>query len=177
MEEDSFSKYEGGYGQSAYDLKDDFKQPGNKGVGIVGDNGEILGYLYGYNMTDDELPDIENMSNDELQEEFGLRFFASVPENFGESLTKDMKSKKIFYIANLVLPTNKIKLAKMIKELITQIKSSGYKYVGFDALSDSAKLFMKGDAPMGNRISSFGLELVAIIPLEPGHMQALMRVK
>jgi hypothetical protein len=182
IEEESFSKYDDySYGQDAEDIEDDFQQPGAAGVGITDDNGNVLGYVWGYNMTDDELPNLpKNTTNQEMKDQ-GVVFYTNLSEYFYKSFVKKVKSGKIFYIANLALPTNKTKLIKMLQEMTKKIKASGYEYVSFDALSDSLNLFMGKDMiPKQNRLDYFDMDLIAIIPDSSGgmsHAQTLMRLK
>ena len=80
---DSFSKYEGGFGQDAEDIMDDFQQPGAGGVGLTDEAGNIVGYVYGYNMTGDEIPNIsKKTTNEELVNQYGVKLFKPVPEGF-----------------------------------------------------------------------------------------------
>jgi hypothetical protein len=168
------------FSQDAEDIADDFQQPGALGVGITDDDGSILGYVYGYNMTMDEMPPADaGISNDDLTEQFGVRLYINVSENFAENLATMIRSGKIFYISNLALPSHKIQLYKMIKKLIKKLRASGYEYVTFDALSDSLRLFMGKDlTPKASRLALFGVKLIAAIPDEDNweHTQVLFQI-
>lgn len=183
IDESSFSKYfdETGFdfSQTAEDIEDDFSQPGASGVGITDDDGNVLGYVYGYNMTKDELPIESKITNEELINDYGIKFYTNIPPNFAKQFKKLIKERKIFYISNLALPEHKIKLFKMLKELLKKLKESGYEYVSFDALSDSMKLFMGEDKqPNQSRLNMFNVKLIAIIPDEGEwqHAQVLVKI-
>lgn len=183
IEQESFKKYREtanfDFAQDPEDIEDDFQQPGAKGVGITDDNGNIIGYVYGYNMTDDEFEVDPDISNKELQSEYGVKFYSNVPDNFAKKMYSLIQSGKIFYIANLALPSHKIKLMNMLKKMLQQLRSSGYEYVAFDALSDSMKLFMGGGfIPNAARMALFGVSIVAGIPNDGNweHAQVLIKI-
>jgi len=177
IEQSSFEKYDFDYTQTLSDMKDDFVQPGANGVGLVSADGKLLGYIYGYNMTDDELPDVDpEATNEELKEEYGVELHADVPENFLKELIKLSRNKKVFYIANLALPTQKLMLMRMISTLLKKLKAGGYEYITFDALADSVKLFMgQGGVPDMARMAAFGVKIVATLP-QDDQIQALLKI-
>jgi len=182
IEGESYEKYRDIYDfdQDAEDIEDDFDQPGAMGVGVTDSNGVMAGYVYGYNMTTDEMPEIDlNMSNQMLAEQYGVKFYSQVPEGFARQIYQLMSQGKIFYVANLALPQYKIKLARMLKDLLTKLRQAGYQYITFDALSDTMNLFLsEGRIPKAARMAMFGVELVAMIPDEDGweHAQAIVKI-
>ena len=181
IEQESFSKYDDpDFIQDPGDIEDDLNQPGATGVGVVNNN-QISGYVYGYDMTDDEIEDLEiddNISNKELEEQFGAKFYTTVPEHFFKQLKQLVNSKKVFYIANIALPQYKITLPKLLQKLLTQLRDRKYEYVSFDALSDSARLFMNGMVPKNRILSLFGVKLIVTIPLDDSnqHIQTLLKI-
>lgn len=181
IEQESFSKYnDPSFVQDPDDIEDDFNQPGATGVGVVNNN-QLSGYVYGYDMTDDEIEDLEideNITNKELEEQFGAKFYAPVPEYFFKQLSGLVNNKKIFYIANIALPEYKITLPKLLHKLLTQLRDRKYEYVSFDALSDSARLFMNGMVPKNRILSLFGVKLIVTIPTDDSnqHIQTLIKI-
>ena len=182
IEEGSFEKYRDIYDfdQDAEDIEDDFDQPGAMGVGVTDTDGTMAGFVYGYNMTADEMPDIDfNMSNQQLAQQYGIKFYAQTPEGFARQIYQLMGQGKVFYVSNLALPKYKIKLARMIRDLLNKLRQAGYQYITFDALSDTMKLFLSdGAVPKAARMAMFGVELVAMIPDEGGweHAQAILKI-
>lgn len=181
IEQESFSKYnDPDFVQDPEDIEDDLNQPGATGVGVVNNN-QLSGYVYGYDMTDDEIEDLginENITNKELEEQFGAKFYAPVPEYFFKQLSGLIRDKKIFYIANIALPEYKITLPRLLYKLLTQLRNRKYEYVSFDALSDSAKLFMNGMVPKNKILGLFGVKLIATIPIDDSnqHIQTLLKI-
>lgn len=182
IEEESFEKYRDIYDfdQDAEDIEDDFTQPGAMGVGVTDSDGTMAGYVYGYNMTADEMPEIDfNLSNQELAQQYGIKFYAGAQDGFAQQIHQLVNAGKVFYVANLALPKYKVKLARMIKDLLDKLRQGGYQYVTFDALSDTMKLFLgDGRIPKAARMAMFGVELVAMIPDEGGweHAQAILKI-
>lgn len=183
IEQQSFEKYKEeadyDFAQDPDDIEDDFNQPGAKGIGITDDNGNVIGYVYGYNMTDDEFDVDPDINKKELQSQYGVKFYTNVPDNFAEQMFYLIQSGKIFYIANLALPSHKIKLMKMLQKMLQQLRNAGYQYVAFDALSDSMKLFMgEGYVPNAARMALFGVQIVAGIPADGNweHAQVLIKI-
>ena len=184
LDQESFAKYRdtiGDYAQNKYDLMDDFDQDGLIGVGVEGDTG-LEGHVYGYTMSTDNLPDFDpdETTTQDMIDEFGARFYSIVPENFPKILYSNIEGGKVFYVSNFVLERHRTKIIDVLKTFLTRIKSSGYKYITFDALSDSFKLFMNPDlSPKTERLSKFGLKLIALIPDEDSgmsHAQALIEL-
>jgi hypothetical protein len=176
----SFEKYDDyDYAQGAEDIKDDFLQVGSNGVGLLDDNGKILGYIYGYKMTPDEFPMYldENTKNEELSQ-LDFKFIKQVPEFFYKDMVSNVKSGNVFYISNLALPTNKTRLPEMLNALVNNLKTQGYKYIGMDALSDSMRLFMdKEFNPKIKRIENFGVDLIGISTEDENHIKAIFEIK
>jgi hypothetical protein len=193
IDADSFEQYtDFDYSQSEEDLKDDFEQPGAFGTGVTDDNGNLIGYVYGYNLTHDEFDVDKNITNDDLIEQFGVKFYMNVPPMFAKQIRNLMKQGKVFYIANFAFPTESEELSikniglnkgrqilQMLRKLRQQLKQNGYEYVAFDALSDTMQLFMgQGMVPNAARLALFGVKAVAAIPDpdEPEHAQILLKI-
>ena len=186
LEEEEFAKYKEQYGydyaQKAHDLMDDMKQKGANGVGVFDAEKKIQGWVYGYNMTDDEweleeMP--ENITMSELVERYGAKRFADVPENFPSILHQKLKQGKVFYVSNLLLkPQYKTSIANMLDTFLSNLRKKGYEYVTFDALSDTFKLFMNPDmTPKQKRFDRFNVQLLGIIPDPDGErVQALAKL-
>jgi len=178
IEEESFSKYPYGYMDDSEGLADSLQQSGADGVALKSDDGELFGYLYGYTMTDDEIPfsEDEELTNEQLEDDYNAKFFAAIPNNFYKKFIEKLQSNKIFYVSNLALPKEKSRLKPMIEIMLEKIRKANYEYVSFDALNDSARLFLDNNLePRQSRLKAFGVELIAVIPSEDGKL-TLMRI-
>lgn len=185
LDREAFDKYRdsiGDFAQNKYDLMNDFEQEGILGVGIEGDSGKLEGHIYGYTMTEDEFPDFDpdETTTDDLINDYGVKLYTTVPENFPKILYTNMINNKIFYTSNLVLTKHRTKIVDVLNQFLNKVKSAGYKYIAFDALSDTFKLFMNSDfSPKTDRLNKFKIKLIALIPDEDSgmsHAQALVEI-
>ena len=174
LEEIFEERYPGeGLGQQLWDFKDDLRQPGFVGAGIIKGKGvdrKLLGYLYGYRFIfDDNWSDIN----------FGkAKWFVDNPNAEKKALKLAAKSGKILYISNLVIkPLYRLKLLDLVKEVINQIKAQSYQYVSMEAQSDSFRLMMDSSGkPNISRLSKFGFELVMVSDDLSGNV-VILRIK
>tara|TARA_Y100000034_G_scaffold132082_1_gene194239 strand:+ start:3767 stop:4795 length:1029 start_codon:yes stop_codon:yes gene_type:complete len=151
------------YWQNAEDILDDMKQPGVSGVVYVeNESNKVKGYLYGYQLVyEDELAD----SGRDLED---LTCFTEDCYDdvnaFAEDMLEKAKDGEIFYVSNFLIDKrHRFKIVDIINEFLEEVRSAGYQYISFDALSDTYRLLMKGDKPNASREQKFGITVLGKI--------------
>ena len=151
------SEYFPSHWQDAEDILDDMKQPGAAGVVYIeNESNKVRGYLYGYQLVyEDELAD----SGRDLED---LTCFTKDCYNdisaFAEDMIEKAKDGEIFYVSNFLIDKgHRLKVVDIINEFLEEVRSAGYQYISFDALSDTYRLLMKGDKPNSSREQKFGI--------------------
>lgn len=149
------------FSQDHSDIVDDTTQPGFMGFGIYDDNENIKGYIYGYSVSEDELSDADDLEKDDI-EILDPRYENSLT-NFRQIIT----STNAFYVSNLVVERPfRTYVGKLIKSLLLQARQNNKKFIIFDALSDTGKLFINptnGEIRQ-DRLNSVGLKIIAKAP-------------
>lgn len=141
------------------DIEDDTTQRGFTGYGIF-DDASIKGYIYGYAISKDEYSDLEyidfqnvNFYNERLKSKLLSN------ENYMETFKKIFTPSNTLYVSNLIVDTPYRRYTfRLISDFIKELKQNGYKYIAFDALSDTVNLFMdKAGNIKTERLSRAGL--------------------
>lgn len=153
LEQSAFSKYEEDYTSDPYDVKDDVSQPGSSGFAII-DNDKLLGYIYGYDFIyEDNWEDLDPESED-------IKWLE--PTDISE-IEEAAKNRKIFYITNLAIkPEYGSLFLALALALKAALKKRNYKYIIFNALSDSHRLLVDDAGNMRTFIlNRFGIKPIA----------------
>jgi hypothetical protein len=163
MEELEEQYFPGHYAQDSEDIMDDMEQPGAAGVIYVSDEDQrVKGYLYGYQLVyedefldeDIDLEDVECFSQDCYDD----------INSFAEDMTNKAKNGEIFYVSNFLIDRpHRFKINDIIFGFLAEVKKTGYKYIAFEALSDTYKLIMKGDRPNASREKRYGITVLGKI--------------
>jgi len=163
MEELEEQYFPGHYAQDSEDILDDMEQPGAAGVIYIGDEDQrVKGYLYGYQLVyEDEFLD-EDISLEEV-ECFSPDCYDDI-NSFAEDMTNKAKNGEIFYVSNFLIDRpHRFKINDIIFGFLAEVKKTGYKYIAFEALSDTYKLIMKGDRPNASREKRYGITVLGKI--------------
>jgi hypothetical protein len=141
------------------DIEDDTNQRGFTGYGIF-DDASIKGYIYGYAISGDEYSDLEyiDFQNVDFYNQ-ALKNKLLSNENYMETFKKIFTPSNTLYVSNLIVDTPyRRHTFKLISDFIKDLKSNGYKYIAFDALSDTVNLFMdKAGNVKTDRLAKAGL--------------------
>ena len=141
------------------DIEDDTNQRGFTGYGIF-DDASIKGYIYGYAISEDEYSDLEyiDFQNVDFYNQ-ALKNKLLSNENYMETFKKIFTPSNTLYVSNLIVDTPyRRHTFKLISDFIKDLKSNGYKYIAFDALSDTVNLFMdKAGNVKTDRLAKAGL--------------------
>jgi len=158
------------YAQDAEDIEDDFTQPGFKGFGIFDSSEKIVGYVYGYSVTNDEIESLQFLVDSDVvwyDQNFKSEMNSLVS---GNRIFKFLKGKLLkrqsFYVSNFAISNNSSKLyaKSILTSLFSHLKSSGVKYIVVNALSDTQKIFMDSTGkPKLNRFTDMKLKMLASI--------------
>lgn len=129
-------RYGYGWSQDREGILNDLLQKDAVSVTIKDDNGIILGYVYGYKCSLEDIEDAE-----EELDEIDL-----------SEIKKLASQGKLFYIANLVVkPEVRARLLELLLRFKEEIKNKGYRYAVMEALSDSARLIFNDDGSIKER--------------------------
>jgi hypothetical protein len=143
-----------GYNQDADNLKDDTTQKGFLGYGLYNNEKEIVGYLYGYSLSEDEIdPDKIDISSIKIHKNINIQYgnffkksikleeIRNVDHN---DLLKIFNPKNSFYVANFAVETQyRVHVKKLIETFFNMLKQKGIKYVLFDAQPDTKRILLK----------------------------------
>lgn len=166
--EDLENKYfSQGYAQDYEDILDDMQQPGASGVIYTGDDKEVRGYLYGFEM---DLEDQTGISYDDG--DYDLRELSESLTCYTEECVNDSEyflrkiislanEGEIFYVSNFLVdkPHRRI-VSDLIDMLIKEVKDRGYKYMSFNALSATHRLLMSEGSPSKRREERYGIKIL-----------------
>lgn len=160
LEQRYFSNY---HAQDSEDILDDMDQPGAAGVAYVDDKSQkIKGYLYGYQLVYEDEILHENIDLEDFE-----CFVAECDQDiysFAEDMIQKAKDGEIFYISNFLIDkAYRMKIIKIIEGLLEEVRGSKYRYIAFDALSDTHRLLMSGDRPNPAREKRFGITVLGKI--------------
>lgn len=180
IERENFPSY---FAQDLDDVVDDWRQPGFYGVGLFDDeDNTIKGYIYGYDFTEDEMYDLGRY----LHNADGIKIynpeFNDILNGNEEELTDIFNDQTTFYIANFVISNryrknNKVYyegLSNMIQMFFKGVKTRGYKYMIFEAMSDSDRFII--NPKTGNlkkHLKDVGLTLIARLT-QPNENQSIV---
>lgn len=165
--------FEGYYAQDAEDLADDLIQPGATGVGYVDDAGKLKGHIYGYDLIrEDNLEDVD-LNN--------LQCYSGECESpdFVDNLYRAADDGKILYVANFIVAAeSRMRIKEILMEASNMLNGTQYEYLAFEALPDTMRLlFNKEGGPKTERLDSFGIEVVAVLPIDERNMVLLKRTE
>jgi hypothetical protein len=141
------------------DIESDAASAGFTGYGIFDDD-KVKGYIYGYSISEDEYEDLEYIDfskvdfyNDALK----TKLLAN--DDYSETFKRIFTSRNTLYVSNLVVDsTHRRHTYKLINEMLNELRQNGYKYIAFDALSDTVNLFMdKSGNIKADRLKKSGL--------------------
>jgi hypothetical protein len=129
--------------QDFRDIEDDTRQPGFVGCGIFDDD-KIKGYIYGYSVSDDEYEDLQYIDFSKVQfYNPQLKTKLLDNENYADNFKRIFTPSNTHYVSNLIVDTSYRRYTyNLIKDFIKDLRSNGYKYIIFDALSDTVNLFI-----------------------------------
>ena len=183
IESENFSAY---FSQSGEDVVSDWNEPGFFGMGMFDDkDDELYGYVYGYAFSPDELGDMQEVMDDNISIEIYDKSFEYLKDLDSSELGQIFNSKTSFYIDTLVVSNQYRKrhghtkeyyyaLKEMISSFLDGVKNKGYKYVVFNALSDTLKfLYNRKTGSIKGRTAS-GERLVTKIAYEDGETIIVM---
>jgi hypothetical protein len=141
------------------DIESDAASAGFTGYGIFDDD-KVKGYIYGYSISEDEYEDLEYIDfskvdfyNDALK----TKLLAN--DDYSETFKRIFTPRNTLYVSNLVVDsTHRRHTYKLINEMLNELRQNGYKYIAFDALSDTVNLFMdKSGNIKADRLKKSGL--------------------
>jgi hypothetical protein len=117
----------------------------------------LVGYGYGYRMgADGEYDDLEYIELDEITF-FDKKFQQEIEEKGVKNICKPTNT---FYFSNLVVDRPyRLYVKNLLISLINKITQHGYKFIVFDGLSDTIRLF--DSLKKANRLSSLNLVKLA----------------
>jgi hypothetical protein len=141
------------------DIESDAASAGFTGYGIFDDD-KVKGYIYGYSISEDEYEDLKYIDfskvdfyNDALK----TKLLAN--DDYSETFKRIFTPRNTLYVSNLVVDsTHRRHTYKLINEMLNELRQNGYKYIAFDALSDTVNLFMdKSGNIKADRLKKSGL--------------------
>jgi hypothetical protein len=129
------------------------------GEGIFDDSNQLVGYGYGYRMdVNSEYNMLEYVDTSEITF-FDDKFEQSVINNGIENICTP---KNTFYVSNLVVDKPyRLHVKPLLNTLLNRISNRGYKYITFNGLSDTIRLF--DSARKASRLSGNNLTKLAEI--------------
>jgi hypothetical protein len=145
------------YSADASSVIRDSRMDGFIGEGIFDDSDQLVGYGYGYRMgADGEYDDLEYIELDEITF-FDKKFQQEIEEKGVKNICKPTNT---FYFSNLVVDRPyRLYVKNLLISLINKITQHGYKFIVFDGLSDTIRLF--DSLKKANRLSSLNLVKLA----------------
>ena len=162
IERDNFNP---DYANDAEDIVYDTEYRGFIGFGLFDDTDDkIKGYVYGYNITEDEYEDVDDIPVDQFRKLVNLydnRYSNITPNNFRQTFTP----QNTVYVANMVVDKPfRMYLLPLLKEFFNTLRQRNIKYVQFDALKDTENLLFNPDkTPKQERMRKYNLNLIASI--------------
>lgn len=155
------------------DLQDDFSLNDFVGYGVFDNNTkQIRGYIYGYKFGEDVEKYAVNSMNLNKVNFYDNNFKKYI---FNVGIQNVINGKTTFYVSNFVVHKNsRLSVIELIQKLINDVRAKGYKYLLFDGLSDTLKLFT--DPRKSGRLSSVNLKILADIPSGYGSKITLMEI-
>jgi hypothetical protein len=169
LEEKYFSQ---GYAQDHEDILDDMRQPGASGVVYTGDDEEVRGYLYGFELdAEDQFGVPDDYDEEDIQAllesmECYSEDCLSDSYTFLKQIAELAIDKKIFYVSNfLVDKPHRIIVPRLINMLTEEVRARGYKYMAFNALSATHRLIIKDGKPIKEREEKFGIKALCKIEM------------
>jgi hypothetical protein len=165
IEDRNFSSY---YSADASSVIRDSRMDGFIGEGIFDDSNQLVGYGYGYRMgADGEYNELEYIDTDEITF-FNDNFKNSVITNGIENICTP---ENTFYISNLVVDKPyRLYVKRLLNGLLNRINNGGYKYIAFDGLSDTIRLF--DSARKSSRLS--GNNLIKLAEVDQGESKLVL---
>ena len=162
------------YSQDKEDIEDDTTQRGFMGVGLFDDtDNKIKGYLYGYAISNDEYEDIVDIDFDEVMIYDDKLKTTLTPQTF----TRIFNPNNTLYTSNFAVDKPyRMGVALMLNNFIKIAKSKGIKYLAFDGLSDTKRLFMTNNEIKQDRLTKYGVKLVLKYDT-PDSLLAIMELK
>ena len=162
------------YSQDKEDIENDTTQRGFMGVGLFDDtDNKIKGYLYGYSISNDEYDDIMDIDFDEVMIYDDKLKSTLTPQTF----TRIFNPNNTIYISNFAVDKPyRMGVSLMLTNFIKIAKSKGIKYLAFDGLSDTKRLFMINNEIKQDRLTKYGVKLVLKYDT-PDPLLAIMELK
>jgi len=147
------------YAADASSVIRDSTMSGFIGEGIFDDSNQLVGYGYGYRMdVNSEYNMLEYVDTSEITF-FDDKFEQSVINNGIENICTP---KNTFYVSNLVVDKPyRLHVKPLLNTLLNRISNRGYKYITFNGLSDTIRLF--DSARKASRLSGNNLTKLAEI--------------
>ncbi len=157
MEEIENRNFSPDYASDSDSIIDDSNLKGFTGEGILDDSGKLVGYGYGYTMgADGEYDELQYIDMNDINF-FNEKFKHAVSINGIENICTP---KNTFYISNLVVDKPyRLYVKPLLNALLNNISSQGYKYIAFDGLSDTIRLF--NSTRKASRLSGSNLTILA----------------
>lgn len=156
------------YSADASSVIRDSRMDGFIGEGIFDDSNQLVGYGYGYRMgADGEYSELEYIDTNEITF-FNDNFKDSVITNGIENICTP---KNTFYISNLVVDKPyRLYVKRLLNGLLNRISNGGYKYIAFDGLSDTIRLF--DSTRKSSRLS--GSNLIKLAEVDQGESKLVL---
>ena len=158
---DSMEGLESEYFDYAYqndinDILDNSHKSGFECLGVYNDvDMKLKGYIYGYNLQEDDIEELEDMADDPSVEYYDDEYRNMVQNN-------QIDFHKYFYVDTLVVSKDyRFYTGLLIKSFLNKLKEKGYEYICFYGLEDTVNLFMKGSSFKQSRLSSNNINVVA----------------
>lgn len=148
-----------GYAQPSDDIIDDSQQPGFFGYGIF-DNNQIKGYSYAWDLSEDEMEEIDDLDYDDvtIHDQHNAEYLQNPRKYF--------TSRNTLYVPNMVVePRYRMYVKSLIQNLLSQARQRGKRFIVFDALTATGKLFVNPDGSVKeDRLNAAGLRPVFSVP-------------
>jgi hypothetical protein len=141
------------------DIESDAASAGFTGYGIFDDD-KVKGYIYGYSISEDEYEDLEYIDFSKVDfYNDALKTKLLTNDDYSETFKRIFTPRNTLYVSNLVVDsTHRRHTYKLINEMLNELRQNGYKYIAFDALSDTVNLFMdKSGNIKADRLKKSGL--------------------
>jgi hypothetical protein len=141
------------------DIESDAASAGFTGYGIFDDD-KVKGYIYGYSISEDEYEDLEYIDFSKVDfYNDALKAKLLTNDDYSETFKRIFTPRNTLYVSNLVVDsTHRRHTYKLINEMLNELRQNGYKYIAFDALSDTVNLFMdKSGNIKADRLKKSGL--------------------
>ncbi|MFA5759682.1 MAG: hypothetical protein WC942_10055, partial [Clostridia bacterium] len=141
-------RYGEGWSSEKEDVYDDLQQQNPVALTIKDTDGPILGYIYGYQASINDIADAE----EELDYDIDLSTIKQIAQN-----------GKLFYISNMAIPNKgKVQIFKLLSQFKHIVKNKGYEFFITEALSDSARLIFNEDGGIKNsRLHMLGIDIIS----------------